>query len=191
MNTQVQAVIEELEKLDTQKELEEPLYRISRENGIFLNTLIRMSKSKRILEIGSSSGYSGLFLAEAARDNGGTVTTCELSPFKIKLARTSYEQAGLEQVITLIEGDAKQLALQLTGPCDFVFIDAWKDDYAHYLEAVWPKVAPGGVVTADDIVSQMNQPGIQAYLQLAQSLSDATTVTVPIDDGVEVTYKQG
>ncbi len=189
MDQLVWSVIEQLEQLDERADLPEPLYRISQENGLFLNLLVRMSKATRVLEIGSSSGYSGLFLAEAARANGGTVTTCELSPFKIELANQSYQRAGLQDVIQLIPGDAKQTVANLFGTFDFVFIDAWKDDYPEYLQAVWSHVAVGGVVTADDIVSQMKQPGIQRYLQLARSLPGASSVTVPIDDGVELTYK--
>ncbi|MFD1677593.1 O-methyltransferase [Alicyclobacillus fodiniaquatilis] len=190
MDKQVWSVIQAVEQLDKTNDLKEPLYRISSDNALFLHMLVRMSGAKNILEIGSSGGYSGLFLAEAARANGGTLTTCEVSPYKIQLANTFYDRAGLADVVTLVEGDARETVKRLEGPWDFVFIDAWKDDYPQYLELVWPHVKSGGVVAADDIISQARDVGIKEYLQQVRALEDAYTVTVPIDDGVELTYKQ-
>ncbi|GMA61143.1 O-methyltransferase [Alicyclobacillus fastidiosus] len=143
MEQRIVDAIRELEQLDEQTNAPEPLYRISADNGQFLNLLVRVSGAKRVLEIGSSSGYSGLYLGEAARANGGTVTTCELSEYKIQLAKSVYEKAGLSNTISIVEGDALETLKTLQGPWDFVFIDAWKEDYPAYLHLVWPHVKQG------------------------------------------------
>jgi caffeoyl-CoA O-methyltransferase len=182
-------VIEQLEELEQSEDLPEGLWHISRDTGMWMNLMLRHSGATRILEIGTSSGYSGLFLADAAKSNGGQLTTCEYSPYKIELAKTSFENAGLMEYVQLLEGDALQSVESLEGPFDFVFIDAIKEEYLFYLSMVWNKVRPGGLIVADNMLSHQGIIGISAYQGMIGLMEDASTVTLPIGSGVEMTTK--
>lgn len=181
--------LQELEELEKQPDLEEGLWRIEYDTGMLFNLILRHSGAKRILEIGTSSGYSTLFLAEAARANGGKVVTCEMSPFKINLARNAFAKAGLSDCIELLEGNALELIGDLEGPWDFVFLDGMKDEYAFYLAEIWPKVRPGGLVVADNMISHKGYIGIEAYKFTVDLLDDAASITVPIGSGDHFTCK--
>jgi caffeoyl-CoA O-methyltransferase len=165
------------------------LWRITYDTGMMFNLILRHSGAKRILEVGTSSGYSTLFLAEAARANGGQVVTCEMSPFKIQLARETFEKAGLSSYIELVEGNALEKVEELEGPWDFVFLDGMKDEYMFYLAAVWPKLRPGALVVADNMLSHKGVMGIEAYKFTVDMLDDAASVTVPIGSGDHFTLK--
>lgn len=181
--------LRELEELENQPDLEEGLWRITFETGLLFNLILRHSGAKRILEIGTSSGYSTLFLADAARANGGQVVTCEMSDFKINLARSTFEKAGLSDHIQLIEGNALEQLDTLQGPWDFIFLDGMKDEYAFYLAALWDKVRPGGLVVADNMLSHKGYMGIEAYKFTVDLLDDASSLTVPIGSGDHFTCK--
>ncbi|MGZ4165029.1 MAG: O-methyltransferase [Tumebacillaceae bacterium] len=181
--------LKELEELENSPDLEEGLWRITYDTGMLFNWILRHSGAKRILEVGTSSGYSTLFLAEAARANGGKVVTCEMSPFKIKLARETFEKAGLAEHIELVEGNALEKVEELEGPWDFVFLDGMKDEYMFYLAAVWPKLRPGALVVADNMLSHKGIMGIEAYKFTVDMLDDAASVTVPIGSGDHFTLK--
>jgi len=181
--------LRDLEELEKQPDLEEGLWRITYETGLLFNLILRHSGATRILEVGTSSGYSTLFLAEAARANGGKVTTCEFSPFKVQLARQMFEQAGLSEHIELIEGNALETLETLDGPFDFVFLDGMKDEYTFYLAAIWPKLRDGGLVVADNMLSHKGVMGIEAYKFTVDLLDNASSVTVPIGSGDLFTCK--
>lgn len=182
-------VIEQLEELERNEDLPEELWHISRDTGMWMNLMLRHSGATRILEIGTSSGYSGLFLADAARSNGGKLITCENSPYKIELAKASFETAGLLGYVQLLEGDALQLVESVEGPFDFVFIDAIKEEYLFYLSMVWNKVRPGGLIVADNMISHEGILGISAYRGMIDLMEDASTITLPVGSGIEVTCK--
>lgn len=188
-NQRIWTVIHELEELEQRTDLEEGLWHISRDTGLFFNSMVRHSGATRILEIGTSSGYSGLFLADAARENSGHLYTCELSEFKINLAKTTFEKAGVAEYVTLIEGDALHSLDSLDGPFDFIFIDAVKEEYVFYLSSVWDKLRVGGLVAADNMLSHKELLIMDAYKGFISLLDDASTVTVPIGSGVELTCK--
>jgi caffeoyl-CoA O-methyltransferase len=181
--------IEYLEELEEQGDLQEELWHISRDTGVFLNLLLRHSRATRVLEIGTSSGYSGLFFADAMRANGGKLITCEMSEFKIALAKESFERAGLSAFVEIVEGDAISTLDTIEGPFDLVFIDGIKHEYVLYLSSVWPKVREGGLVIADNMLSHQGWLGIEAYRGLLRMMDDASTVTVPIGSGTEITCK--
>ena len=178
-----------LEELEQRDDLEEGLWRITEDTGMLFNLILRHSGAKRILEVGTSSGYSTLFLAEAARANGGKVYTCEMSPFKIKLAKETFERAGLSDHIELIEGNALEKIEELDGPWDFVFLDGMKDEYIFYFSTLWPKLRPGGLIVADNMLSHAGVLGIEAYKFTVDCFEDAASVTVPIGSGDRFTVK--
>jgi caffeoyl-CoA O-methyltransferase len=160
---------------------------IDEPTGRFLNLLIRLGGFRRILEIGASGGYSGIWLALAARVTGGEVLTLEQDPRKVRLATENYREAGVDAHITVIAGDARRTVYDIDGPLDVVFIDAWKSDYVHYFEAVWPKVRAGGLVIADNVISHAAELG--RYRDVAFHASGGRTLLVPIGSGLEVTEK--
>lgn len=189
MNDVVWETIQYLEDLEANEDLPEGLWHISRDTGVLLNILLRHSCAKRVLEVGTSSGYSGLFIADAMRATGGKLITCEQSSFKIALAKRSFERAGLSEYVEVIEGDAIHTLDSLEGPFDCVFIDGLKAEYVFYLTSIWSKVRKGGLVLADNMLSHQDALGIEAYRQLLRMMDDASTVTVPVGSGTEFTCK--
>jgi predicted O-methyltransferase YrrM len=158
---------------------------VDRETGRFHRMLVRTSRARAILEIGSSNGVSTIWLAAATRDVGGRVTGTELLPERATAANANLAAAGLADVASVLAGDARATVADLAGPFDFVFIDAEKEDYVDHLLAVIDRVHPGGLVLADNVVSH----DISAYQELLRARSDVETVTLPIGRGIEFTLK--
>lgn len=186
---QVWQTLRELEELEQREDLQEGLWRISEETGLLFNLILRHSGATRILEIGTSSGYSTLFLADAARANGGKVVTCEMSEYKIGLAKETFAKAGLAEHIELIEGNALEKVDELEGSWDFIFLDGMKDEYIFYFSELWPKLRPGGLIVADNMISHEGYLGIEAYKFTVDCFEDAASVTVPIGSGDRFTVK--
>ncbi len=118
--------------------------------GRMLRLLTETSGAKRVAEIGTSTGYSGLWFLVALRQTGGRLTTFEIDRGRAALARKHFERAGVDQLATVIEGDAHENVKQLKEPLDIVFLDADKEGYADYLKQLLPLVRPGGLILADN-----------------------------------------
>lgn len=131
---------------------------VTTREGRVLRQLAEAMGAKRIVEIGTSSGYSTIWLALAARANGGKVFTHEIDPDKVKIARANFKKAGLDDVITIIEGDAHETVNQHKEPIDVVFLDAEKKGYLDYLEQLLPRVRPGGLILGHDMHRPMPDP---------------------------------
>jgi caffeoyl-CoA O-methyltransferase len=131
---------------------------VTTREGRVLRQLAETMGAKRIVEIGTSSGYSTIWLALAVRSTGGKVYTHELDPEKVKIARANFKKAGLEDVITVIEGDAHETVKQHKEPIDLVFLDADKKGYVDYLEKLLPLVRAGGLVLGHDMHRPMPDP---------------------------------
>lgn len=123
-------------------------------DGRLLYDIIKEHGYKRGLEIGTSNGYSALWLGLAFKETGGELITIEIEPQRAKEARENFKHAGLQDVIESRVNDALKEIPGLEGKFDFVFIDAWKPDYMKYLQLVLPKMVPGGVITAHNVTSQ-------------------------------------
>ena len=158
---------------------------VERETGRWLALLVRATNARDLLEIGSSNGVSTIWLAAAARQNGGRVTGTEILPERAAEANRNLAEAGLDAVARVMAGEARATVASLPGPFDLVFIDAEKDDYVDHLEAVIGRVRPGGLILADNVISH----DLSAYQAMLRSRSDVETVTIPIDRGVEFTVK--
>jgi caffeoyl-CoA O-methyltransferase len=117
-------------------------------DGQMLRLLTAAANAKQVLEIGTSTGYSGLWLSLALQETGGKLTTFEIDAGRAARARKHFQQAGVESMITLIEGDAHRNVRQWKGTADVVFIDADKGGYLDYLNVVLPLVRPGGLILA-------------------------------------------
>lgn len=134
---------------------------VTPEAGRLLYSLVRAARPATIVEFGMSFGISALHLASAVRDNGsGRVVTTELSDTKIAAAKKTFAETGLDDVITILEGDALSTLADLDGPVDFVLLDGWKDLYLPVIELLEPRLSPGVLVVADNA----NSADLQPYL---------------------------
>jgi predicted O-methyltransferase YrrM len=158
---------------------------VERETGRWLALLVRATKAGELLEIGSANGVSTIWLAAAARQNGGQVTGTEILPERAAEANRNLVDAGLDTVARVVAGDARGTVANLPGPFDLVFIDAEKDDYVDHFEAVVDRVRIGGLILADNVISH----DLSAYQAVLRERSDVETVTIPIGRGVEFTVK--
>lgn len=124
---------------------------VTPESGQLLYALVRAAKPALVVEFGMSLGLSAIHLAGAVRDNGvGRVVTTELSAAKIVAAKASFAEVGLDDVITVLEGDARQTLAGIEEPVGFVLLDGWKDLYLPVLHILEPKLSPGALVVADN-----------------------------------------
>jgi predicted O-methyltransferase YrrM len=124
---------------------------ITPQEGRYLHDLIIENDLKACLEVGTSNGYSALWLAMALRQTGGRLITLENNSARGREAMANFKEAGLLDRIDLRVEDALEIIPTLPGPFDFIFIDAWKEDYQRYLEMVLPKVRPGGIIVAHNV----------------------------------------
>jgi predicted O-methyltransferase YrrM len=162
---------------------------ITRDTGRLLWIIVRATGATRILEVGTSNAFSTIWLADAARSTGGRVTTLEVNPDKIALARANLAIAGLGGVVEIVEGRATDTLAALSGPFDVVFLDADRPSYLNYLELVVPKLRPGGLLIADNVISHAQE--LQDYLQRVESHPQLFAVTVPVGNGEEIALKLG
>lgn len=153
--------------------------------GRFLFALVSANASCEVLEIGGSRGYSTIWLAAGARMLGGRVLSLEHDPVRCEAWRRNIDDAGLAEWAELVEGDAFVSLAQIEDGFDVVFLDAEKDDYERLFELVRPKLEPGALVVADNVVSHAETLG--AYCRARQQDSTLVSVTVPLDRGLELT----
>lgn len=160
------------------------------ETGKLLNTLLRATGARNVLEIGGSMGYSTVWQAEAVEANGGKLTTLERVPSKVAILKERVAQAELGDTVRIIEGDATEIVARLEGPFDFVLVDAWKADYPAYFDAVFPKLRSGGLIVADNILRPAPpDAGIEKYVHKARSHPQARSQLLPIGSGLELTVR--
>lgn len=132
---------------------------VTPEAGRLLYALVRATRPTTVVEFGMSFGISAVHLAAAVRDNGsGRVVTTELSAAKIAAARQTFADTGLDDVITILEGDALATLAELDGPVDFVLLDGWKDLYLPVIELLEPRLSTGALVVADNTGAADTQP---------------------------------
>ena len=143
-------------------------------DGRVLHDLILKRGYTRALEIGTSTGHSGIWMAWALARTGGRLITVEIDPRRHQLALANFKEAGVAGYIDARLGDAHEIVPALTGPFDFVFSDADKDWYKNYLVAVWPKVVPGGCFTAHNVSGRAGA-GIGEFLTHLKTMPDAET----------------
>jgi len=187
-------LLELLEKLakvgedNDARETERPkrMLNITRDTGRLLWIIVCAIGATRILEVGTSNAFSTIWLADAARSTRGRVTTLELNPQKVALARANLAAAGLDGMVEIIEGRAADTLATLPGPFDLVFLDADRPSYLTYLELVVPKLRPGGLLIADNITSHAHE--LQDYIQRVKSHPQLFAVTVPLGNPSRVSY---
>jgi predicted O-methyltransferase YrrM len=157
---------------------------VARTTGQFLFALVAPETSCEVLEIGGSRGYSSIWLAAGVRYLGGRVLSLEFDPAKAEAWRRNVEEAGVDDVAQLIEGDAFETLPAIDDVFDVVFIDAEKDQYEPLFDLARPKVEPAGLFVADNVLSHEDTLG--AYTRARQSDPTLESVTVPLDRGLEL-----
>lgn len=135
------SVLDDLDRNDRQGMMNVPL-----DDGRLLRLLTESIGAKRVVEIGTSNGYSGIWFCLALRKTGGQLITHELDATRAQLARGNFKRAGVEELVTLVEGDAHQTVKDLKEPIDILFIDADKPSYPDYLTKLLPLVRPSGLI---------------------------------------------
>jgi len=189
LDERVRAVLARLEAEDADERArgvprEERARQVARATGQFLFAFVAPQTDCEVLEIGGSRGYSTIWLAAGARILGGRVVSLEHDPAKCEAWRRNIEEAGLTEWADLVEGDAKENVAGIEDIFDVVFIDAEKEDYERYFELGRPKIEPGGLVVADNVLSHEETLG--AYSRARQADPSLVSVTVPLDRGLEL-----
>jgi predicted O-methyltransferase YrrM len=162
---------------------------VPEQDGGTLHDLVVQKKFRRALEIGTSTGHSGVWIGWALAKTGGHLVTIEIDPERHETARANFEDAGLTPYIDARLGNAHDIVPTLEGPFDFVFSDADKEWYTKYFDALWPKVSPGGCFTAHN-VSSVRMPGMQEFLDRLKGVTDGTTtIDEGSPEGISITCK--
>jgi predicted O-methyltransferase YrrM len=158
----------------------------------FLHALALALKPRRILELGTSYGYSTLFFADAARQCGAKVTSVDLDAGKQAYARGMLEKAGLADQVEFRSGDAIAVVAADPGPFDLVLLDIWKDLYVAAFEAVYPKLSDEGVIASDNMIYPEGARGSARALRAAiMAKRDLQTALLPVGQGIELTVRWG
>jgi predicted O-methyltransferase YrrM len=163
---------------------------ITRDTGELLSVLVRAARARRILEIGTSNGYSTLWLAEAARDIGGSVTTVETSVDKVRLASATFGRSGLASFIESIHDDAgRVLGSAASDAFDLVFLDSERSEYPGWWPDLRRVLRSGGLLVADNATSHRKQ--MAPFVALVEADSDFETALVPVGNGEFLAVKAG
>ena len=163
------------------------LISIGRHTGQILNILIKGAKARNILEIGTSYGHSTVWLAEAARATGGKVITIDEKAYKQEYARGMIARAGLAAQVDFRLGDAREIISALPGPFDFVLVDLWKDLYIPCFDLFYPKLSPGALVAADNMLRpESAREDALAYRKHVRSKPHIDSVLLEVGSGVEL-----
>ena len=187
MTESLQVLLSELERFGEANDnatAERPrrMLNITRDTGEFLSVLVQATAARRVLEIGTSNGYSTLWLASATRRAGGTVTTVELSDYKVGLARQNFSRSGLATSITLVQDDAgRVLERAADASFDLIFLDAERPEYPGWWPHLKRVLRPGGLLVVDNATSHPEQ--MAPFVALVKADADFTTSLVPVGNG--------
>ncbi|HVO13596.1 MAG TPA: class I SAM-dependent methyltransferase [Alphaproteobacteria bacterium] len=178
---------------EIRRRIDEFLIYIGPTVGRFLHALVAEAEAKTIVEIGTSYGYSTVWLADAARETGGKVVSLDVHAGKQDYARKSLAKAGLADYAEFRLGDARQTLAALDGPFDFVLVDLWKDLYVPCFELCYPKLAPGAFVAADNMIyPEYSRDDALAYRRHVRAKPGIESVLLPLGSGIELSrYQSG
>jgi predicted O-methyltransferase YrrM len=176
--TKIQAVLDEMVKAH------ETYLSVPVQDGRALRLLTEATGARYVVEIGTSTGYSGLWLCLALQKTDGRLTTFEIDHQRASMAREHFKEAGVEKMVTVVEGDAHEQLAKLTGPIDIVFVDADKGGYVDYLNKLLPLVKPGGLILAHNVDM------VPDYVQAVTTSRDLETILYREGGGLAVTLKK-
>jgi predicted O-methyltransferase YrrM len=176
-----------LSEEDIRRRRDEMLLAVGRATGTLMSVIIKEGGARRILEVGSSYGYSTTWLAEAARTICGKVISLELQAAKTEYALGQLRRAGLAEFVQFRVGDALASLAELSGPFDFVLIDLWKDLYVPVWDALQSKLAPGAIVVADNMLEPASaRAHAQVYRERVHATAQVSSVLLNVGKGLEV-----
>ena len=182
METKLKSTLEALEKTT------EEYWNISRQTGNFMNMLIKIMDAKKVLELGTSNGYSALWLASALKETNGHLTTIEYWEKRQCLARKYIEDCGLSNYVTFLTGQAYDIIKNdLKDMYDLAFIDANKQEYLSFFEVVHPILKKGGVILADNITSHYKK--VEPFVEAISNHSEYQVQLLDLPDGLLMAYK--
>jgi predicted O-methyltransferase YrrM len=162
---------------------------VSRDDGRMLRIYAELANTKKAIELGTSTGYSGIWIALALRRTGGRLTTFEIDRARAAAAAANFKRAGVDGLIDIVVGDAHKEVGKVDGPIDFVFSDADKEGYLTYFKALAPKLRTGGLYISDNMAIPAPDP---AYIRAITTDPDFETVFYNMQrTGVAVSYKRG
>lgn len=182
-------VMDVIAKVDALREQVDDHWQVPADEAVLLAVLVQMRGAKRIIEIGTSYGFSTLHLAAAAKKLGGCVHSIDIDSRKTEHAAQHLQQAGLANLVTLHNGDAAELlrgeSANIWGPFDFAFIDAVKDQSFDYLNALQPHLSPRAAIVTDNTGTHRNE--LQSFVNHLRELSGGCSADVPVGNGFELT----
>lgn len=175
------------------------------EVGQLLNLLVHLKKPKKILEIGTGIGYSTIWMARALEENGSKITTIELLAKRYETALANLKEAGLENRVNIINGDAREIILKIKDSYDIIFLDAAKGQYQEFFNLSRTLLNPNGLLICDNVllngwVIDLNYPErrkktmvyrMRAFLENLKNEGDFLSSIIPLGDGVALIYKKG
>ena len=200
LETENSSVLEAIEK----EALENKVPIIRKEMQSFLKVLLSIQRPLKILEVGTAVGFSAILMSEYIADEA-QITTIENYEKRIPIARENFKRAGKEEQITLIEGDAMEVLTEMEGSFDFIFMDAAKGQYIHYLPEVLRLLKSGGTLVSDNIMQDGNiiesrfaverrertiHARMREYLYELKHNEQLLTSLIPLGDGVAVSVKK-
>jgi caffeoyl-CoA O-methyltransferase len=182
LTPQIESILKSIKAAD------KGLLAVSEEDGRFLRVLVAARGAKSVLEIGAASGYSGIWLGLGARETGGRVVAIEFDPQRASEATANIRKAALNDVVTVVHGDAFLEIPKLQGTFDLVFLDAWKPDYKKFFDMVFPRLNPGGVFAAHNVINKKSEmePFLQTILTHPRLF---TSIVSPANEGMSVSIK--
>jgi predicted O-methyltransferase YrrM len=154
------------------------------QDGRFLRIVTEAMNAKHVVEIGTSTGYSGIWFGLALQKTGGKLTTYEIDVQRAATARDNFRKAGMADIIMLVEGDAHEEIKKIKGSIDILFLDADKEGYIDYLNKLLPLVRPGGLVIAHNINPRMADP---KYMEAITTNPKLETI---VRSGISLTLKK-
>lgn len=183
MNTKITTVLDRIDSTRTEKNA---TWNIDKTTGEFLNSLVRAKKVMRILEIGTSTGYSGIWLAEALPENGELVTV-ESHAERFEIAKTHFEESGLTKKITQVKGHAPEILDSIEGTFDLMFFDATKYEHISYFENLEDRLNPNGIIITDNITSHSEE--LADYIDFVEKKQNFQSSILSIGTGLMVSTK--
>ncbi len=162
---------------------------IAPENGRFLSILIRSIQAQNVLEIGTSNGYSAIYLAAALKETAGRLITLEFDPMRAAEAEAHLQEVGLDNIVDVRIGNALDEIPKCEATFDLVFLDGEKNEYRRYLELALPNIRTGGLIVADDTVTMRDE--MPDYIEFVFNTPQLHSVDIPLDDGIILSYKTG
>ena len=187
---QERAVTRDLPRGQFGERRDEFLLPVGADVGNFLRALAIGRKPERILELGTSYGYSTLFLADAAKACGAKLVTVDVDAAKQDYARRMLERAGLAEAVEFRCGDALDIVAADESEFGLVLLDIWKNLYLPCFEAVYPKLAEEGLIVSDNmIMPESAREAVRAYREAVRAKVDLQTVLLPLGSGIELTIK--